>query len=205
MVDPEGNWLEVERIGHNLGKIHDAREAVFELTYKDGTRSADKAKVLRTERLAIAGAQFRKVGLGKDVTDKFLGGVRSAKEGCDGLITSARWIVHQMPRTFAPFASNFSDSTRGDSVDRRNHRLPRAAPGRRHPGGAGAPGRSLSTCSRLHDQIETRRLAEDGTGRRYRRRRRCGGRTRDVRGGVWPMRSGEGFVAVTPTRARNSG
>ena len=75
MVDPEGNWLEVERIGHNLGKIHDAREAVFELTYKDGTRSADKAKVLRTERLAIAGAQFRKVGLGKDVTDKFLGGV----------------------------------------------------------------------------------------------------------------------------------
>ncbi len=24
MVDPEGNWLEVERIGHNLGKIHDA-------------------------------------------------------------------------------------------------------------------------------------------------------------------------------------
>ncbi len=99
MVDPAGNWLEVERIGHNLGKIHDAREAVFELTWKDGTRSADKAKVLRTERLVIAGAQFRKVGLGKDVTDKFLGGVPGVqKEGCDGLITSARWIVHKMPQ-----------------------------------------------------------------------------------------------------------
>ncbi|HVE50610.1 MAG TPA: DUF3683 domain-containing protein, partial [Casimicrobiaceae bacterium] len=98
MVDPQGNWLEVERIGHNLGKIHDAPEAVFELTYKDGARPADKAKVLRTERLTVAGAQFRKVGLGKDVTDKFIGGVPGVqKEGCDGLITSARWIVHKMP------------------------------------------------------------------------------------------------------------
>lgn len=98
MVDPQGNWLEVERVGHNLGKIHDAREAVFDLTYKDGGRSADKAKVLRTERLTLTGAQFRKVGLGKDVTDKFLGGVPGVqKEGCDGLITSARWIVHKMP------------------------------------------------------------------------------------------------------------
>ena len=99
MVDPEGNWLEVERIGHNLGKIHDAPEAIFELTYKDGAQSADKAKVLRTERLQLTGAQFRKVGLGKDVTDKFLGGVPGVqKEGCDGLITSARWIVHKMPQ-----------------------------------------------------------------------------------------------------------
>ena len=99
MVDPEGNWLEVERLNHNLGKIHDAPEAVFQLTYKDGAQPADKAKVLRTERLQLTGAQFRKVGLGKDVTDKFLGGVPGVqKEGCDGLITSARWILHKMPQ-----------------------------------------------------------------------------------------------------------
>ncbi len=99
MVDPEGNWLEVERVNHNLGKIHDAPEAIFELTYKDGAQPAEKAKVLRTERLRLTGAQFRKVGLGKDVTDKFLGGVPGVqKEGCDGLITSARWIVHKMPQ-----------------------------------------------------------------------------------------------------------
>ncbi len=99
MVDPEGNWLEVQRIGHNLGKIHDASEAVFELTWKDGRQPAAKARTLRSERLAIPGAQFRKVGLGKDVTDKFLGGVPGVqKEGCDGLITSARWIVHRMPK-----------------------------------------------------------------------------------------------------------
>ncbi len=99
MVDPVGNWLEVQRIGHNLGKIHDAAEAVFELTWKDGHQPPARAKVLRTERIAIPGARFRKVGLGKDVTDKFLGGVPGVqKEGCDGLITAARWVVHRMPK-----------------------------------------------------------------------------------------------------------
>ena len=99
MVDPDGNWLEVQRVGHNLGKIHDAAEAVFELTWKDGRQPAAEARVLRTQRLALPGARFRKAGLGKDVTDKFLGGVPGVqKEGCDGLITSARWVVHRMPR-----------------------------------------------------------------------------------------------------------
>ncbi len=98
MVDPNGDWLEVERIGHNLGKIHDAAEAVFELTWKDGRQPAAKAKTLRTERITLPGARFRKAGLGKDVTDKFLGGLPGIqKEGCDGLITSARWVVHRMP------------------------------------------------------------------------------------------------------------
>ena len=99
MVDPAGNWLEVQRVGHNLGKIHDAPEAVFELTWKDGRQPAAKAKVLRTERIALPGSHFRKVGLGKDVTDKFLGGVPGVqKEGCDGLITAARWVMHRMPK-----------------------------------------------------------------------------------------------------------
>ena len=98
MVDPEGNWLEVTRIGHNRGKIHDVAVATFELTWKDGRRSPDAARVLRTERLEIPGTTFRKAGLGKDVTDKFLGGLPGIqKEGCDGIITSARWVVHRMP------------------------------------------------------------------------------------------------------------
>ncbi|MBU3725426.1 MAG: DUF3683 domain-containing protein, partial [Burkholderiaceae bacterium] len=33
MVDPEGNWLEVTRIAHNMGKIHDAPWAEFELAW----------------------------------------------------------------------------------------------------------------------------------------------------------------------------
>ena len=98
MVDPDGNWLEVTRVGHNLGKIHEAGTAIFELTWKDGRDAPDEARVLRTETLEIEGRRFRKAGLGKDVTDKFLGGLPGVqKEGCDGIITSARWVLHRMP------------------------------------------------------------------------------------------------------------
>jgi FAD/FMN-containing dehydrogenase len=94
MVTPEAKWLEVTRLDHNLGKIHDVELARFELKYFD----ASGKKLLRTERLDIPGSVFRKEGLGKDVTDKFLAGLPGIqKEGCDGLITSARWIVHRMP------------------------------------------------------------------------------------------------------------
>ena len=95
MVTPQATWLEVTRLNHNLGKIHDAPLASFELRWFDAT-----GKVLeKTERLDIPGATFRKAGLGKDVTDKFLAGLPGIqKEGCDGLITSARWIVHRMPK-----------------------------------------------------------------------------------------------------------
>lgn len=94
MVTPDAEWLEVVRVNHNLGKIHDAEMASFELRYF----AADGKTPLRTERLDIPGQKFRKEGLGKDVTDKFLSGLPGVqKEGTDGLITSARWIVHRMP------------------------------------------------------------------------------------------------------------
>ena len=94
MVTPDSQWLEVTRINHNLGKIHDAELASFELKYFE----ADGKTFVRSERLDIPGKSFRKEGLGKDVTDKFLSGLPGIqKEGCDGLITSARWIVHRMP------------------------------------------------------------------------------------------------------------
>ena len=94
MVTPEAQWLQVTRVGHNLGKIHDAEMASFDLQYFE----ADGKTPVRTERLDIPGKTFRKEGLGKDVTDKFLSGLPGIqKEGCDGLITSARWIVHRMP------------------------------------------------------------------------------------------------------------
>ena len=97
MVDPEGNWLEVSRMDHNLGKIHDAPEATFKLEWFDGA-APPGTRPLRSETLVIEGARFRKAGLGKDVTDKFLAGLPGIqKEGCDGLITSARWILHRMP------------------------------------------------------------------------------------------------------------
>ncbi len=94
MVTPDAEWLEVTRLAHNLGKIHDVELASFELKYF----KADGKTPLRTERLDIPGKTFRKEGLGKDVTDKFVSGLPGIqKEGCDGLITSARWIVHRKP------------------------------------------------------------------------------------------------------------
>ncbi len=95
MVTPDAQWLEVTRIGHNLGKIHDAEMVRFDLQYFE----ADGKTPIRQERLDIPGPSFRKAGLGKDVTDKFLSGLPGIqKEGCDGLITSARWILHRMPQ-----------------------------------------------------------------------------------------------------------
>src|SRR5450830_474123 len=99
MVDPNGDWLDVTRLDHNLSKIHDVELAKFRLewTHPNG-RGEAKAAPFKTEMLTIEGRKFRKEGLGKDVTDKFLSGLPGIqKEGCDGLITSARWILHKMP------------------------------------------------------------------------------------------------------------
>ncbi|MEX3555161.1 MAG: FAD/FMN-binding oxidoreductase [Burkholderia gladioli] len=97
MVDPDGNWLEVTRHDHNQGKIHDIAVARFELKWFDGAHAPGE-KLIKSEMLEIEGKRFRKEGLGKDVTDKFLAGLPGVqKEGCDGLITSARWVLHKMP------------------------------------------------------------------------------------------------------------
>ncbi|HUH87331.1 MAG TPA: DUF3683 domain-containing protein, partial [Pusillimonas sp.] len=37
MVDPQGDWLEVTRMDHNLSKIHDAPQATFKLEWFDGS------------------------------------------------------------------------------------------------------------------------------------------------------------------------
>src|SRR5262249_47918080 len=66
MVTPSAEWLEVTRLDHNLGKIHDANVATFELAWY----GADGKTKTRSETLAIPGSTFRKTGLGKDVTDK---------------------------------------------------------------------------------------------------------------------------------------
>ncbi|WP_298596308.1 FAD/FMN-binding oxidoreductase [Zoogloea sp.] len=94
MVTPDGNWLEVERLDHNFGKIHEQQTVRFRLKRFD----AKSYKPLGEEVLTMPGAACRKDGLGKDVTDKFLGGVPGVqKEGTDGLIVAARWVLHKMP------------------------------------------------------------------------------------------------------------
>ena len=93
MVTPDGLWMEVVRLRHNFGKIHDVERAEFRITryHENG-----KTPIGEPEILTIPGSAFRKAGLGKDVTDKFLSGLPGIqKEGCDGIITSARFILHR--------------------------------------------------------------------------------------------------------------
>jgi FAD/FMN-containing dehydrogenase len=95
MVTPDADWITVERLQHNLGKIHDQKHVQFRVTHfaKDGITQQGKPKILQ-----FKGPFFRKNGLGKDVTNKFLGGLPGIqKEGCDGLITSAEFILHRQP------------------------------------------------------------------------------------------------------------
>ena len=95
MVNPQGEWLRIERVRHNFGKIHDEKTAVFDVH----TLDSDGLNIVKTERLEIPGHKFRKVGLGKDVTDKFLSGLPGVqKEGTDGIITSVAFVLHKMPK-----------------------------------------------------------------------------------------------------------
>jgi FAD/FMN-containing dehydrogenase/Fe-S oxidoreductase len=107
MVLPNGEWIVVERMNHNLGKIHEQAEVQFRITRFE----PDGQTLTGTpEMLSVPGAQLRKLGLGKDVTNKFLGGLPGIqKEGCDGIITSAEFILHKMPQHIRTVCLEFFD------------------------------------------------------------------------------------------------
>src|SRR5207237_5453235 len=65
MVTPDAEWLEVTRLDHNLGKIHDAPVARFECKYFDATGE----KLERPEVLEIRDRQLRQHALGKHDTE----------------------------------------------------------------------------------------------------------------------------------------
>ena len=114
MVTPQADWLEVERLDHNLGKIHDQDTVRFQVT-----RFATDGKTVKSEPelLEMPGSAFRKAGLGKDVTDKFLSGLPGVqKEGCDGLITSARFVLHRMPDHVRTVCLEFFGTDLGNAV-----------------------------------------------------------------------------------------
>ena len=114
MVTPDATWLEVERLDHNLGKIHDIPVARFQVSHflKNG-----KTLSSQPELLTIPSSDFRKPGLGKDVTNKRLGGLPGIqKEGCDGLITSAVFLLHPMPSHTYTVCLEFYGADLGDAV-----------------------------------------------------------------------------------------
>jgi FAD/FMN-containing dehydrogenases len=92
MVMPDGNWLQVKRLDHNQDKI----QLLDQVSFKIHHLKKDAKTLKKTETLTIDTKNMRKSGLGKDVTNKFLDGLPGIqKEGCDGFITSAEFILHQ--------------------------------------------------------------------------------------------------------------
>lgn len=86
MVTPTGEIITVERVNHPRHKIMEDETAVFEVK--------DVSGGVRTV-ISLRGDQIRKAGLGKDVTNKFLGGLPGVqKEGTDGIITEATFICY---------------------------------------------------------------------------------------------------------------
>ena len=79
---------------------------------RDGTHAGRRSR--RSSRFPARASA--RPGLGKDVTDKFLSGLPGVqKEGCDGIITSARFILHRMPRAIRTVCLEFFGQVR-DSV-----------------------------------------------------------------------------------------
>ncbi|NOQ89394.1 MAG: DUF3400 domain-containing protein, partial [Gammaproteobacteria bacterium] len=114
MVTPDGLWMEVERLNHNLGKIHDQQQVTFKIRHFEAD---GKTEIGEAELLQLNGQAFRKTGLGKDVTDKFLSGLPGIqKEGCDGLITSGRFLLHKMPEHKRTLCLEFFGSDIAEAV-----------------------------------------------------------------------------------------
>lgn len=89
MVTPTGEIISVERKNHPRHKILPDEKAIFEIKdISGGVRSI----------VELSGSEIRLPGLGKDVTNKALGGLPGMqKEGVDGIITDATFIVHKKP------------------------------------------------------------------------------------------------------------
>jgi FAD/FMN-containing dehydrogenase len=95
MVDASGHVLEVTRLSTTSARFTNRRSRVSRSGASARTAGRSTA---RRKSWKFPGRRFRKAGLGKDVTDKFLAGLPGVqKEGTDGLIVAARWVLHQMP------------------------------------------------------------------------------------------------------------
>lgn len=89
MVLPNGESVEVRRRDHPRHKIMAHENAVFDILDHRGR--------LR-ETIILPGADIRGPNLGKDVSNKYLGGLPGIqKEGVDGIITEACFTLHPKP------------------------------------------------------------------------------------------------------------
>lgn len=86
MVTPTGEIIDIVRMNHPRHKIMAEETAVFEV--RDISGGVRKV-------VALKGNELRAPGLGKDVTNKALGGLPGVqKEGVDGIVIEAKFILH---------------------------------------------------------------------------------------------------------------
>ena len=99
MVTPTGELIEITRKDHPRHKIMPEETAVFEVRdLSGGLRSVVK----------LGGEELRLPGLGKDVTNKALSGLPGIqKEGTDGVILDATFILHPQPAHFRVMVLEF--------------------------------------------------------------------------------------------------
>ncbi len=91
MVTPTGEIIRIVRMNHPRHKILETEKAIFEVRDAEtgGLRSV----------VELGGDEIRLPGLGKDVTNKTLGGLPGMqKEGVDGIIIDAEFILHDTPK-----------------------------------------------------------------------------------------------------------
>ncbi len=83
---PDGLACTVTRKDHPLRKILPRDRVIFEVQGRDNEA---------IDTIVLRGDEIRKEGLGKDVTNKTLNGLPGIqKEGCDGIITSAVFVLY---------------------------------------------------------------------------------------------------------------
>jgi FAD/FMN-containing dehydrogenase/Fe-S oxidoreductase len=103
MVTPSGECIEVRRKDHPGHKIFPHETAVFEILNERG-------EIMET--ISLPGEKIRAAGLGKDVTNKYLGGLPGIqKEGVDGIITEACFTLHPQQDHFRVLCLEFFGSS----------------------------------------------------------------------------------------------
>lgn len=86
MVRPDGSLITVTRKDHPRHKIYESDTAVFEISDNQGTV---------TDTVTLKGDEIRGKDLGKDVSNKYLGGLPGVqKEGTDGIITTCSFVCY---------------------------------------------------------------------------------------------------------------
>ncbi len=109
IVLPAYGLCKVQRNNHTLRKILPDDTLHFTITNQDNTYN---------KTLTIPAAAIRKPGLGKDITNKTLCGLPGIqKEGTDGIITSAEFILHtpyekQVTFCLEFFGNNMDEASR---------------------------------------------------------------------------------------------